>query len=188
MSRPLAKTSVRILVAASLLTFLGCSSLPTAPKSNLATGHTAVSEKVIGQTGELPEDTPPLAPVSTTVQINGLTGGVVHAGAFSVVIPPAAFVGTAQITVTQPDPGKLECDLGISPPSKNHFTLPVILTANCGGLLDKQLLSFSYISWFNPATGQWQKVAGSSVDVAGLSVRAPLWHFSQYRVEGRASW
>ena len=75
----------------------------------------------------------------------------------------------------------------LSPASANQFRLPVLLVAN-GSKLDLSLLKVSRISWYNPSTAKWEPVPGSSVDLLNLTVQAPLWHFSQYRVEGKGGW
>ena len=166
----------------------GCSQLPTAPPtapivSDAATISTdAAPSEILGL---------PLlgtAPKTSTRTI-GLLGGVVAAGNFTVVIPAGALLTTARVTVTQPDPTRPVVDLHITPPSANKFLLPVLLIANAKPM-DRSLLSVAYLSYYNPSTGRWERVAGSKVDLLGLTVSAPLWHFSTYRVEsgGKAGW
>jgi len=124
---------------------------------------------------------------TSTKTISGLLGGTVSAGKFKVVIPPLALAGTATVTVTQSDLSKPVVELAITPASANRFRVPVTLIAQGSGL-DLRTLSASYISYFNPATGTWQRVLGSTVDLKLLTVQAPLWHFSTYRVESKAGW
>lgn len=176
----------------------GCSALPTAPTvtiNDAAQPGASPAMTYVADPAEPVAPTPDVAPlpkvvnaVSVSKTINGLLGGSVRAGDFTVVVPPGAFLGTATITVTQPDENALRTDLDISPASKNHFLTPVLLIADCNGKLDRKLLQISYISWFNPETEQWEKVPGCSVNLLNLTVQAPLWHFSSYRVDSKASW
>jgi hypothetical protein len=179
------------LIAAAVIA--GCSKLPTAPTlgANDAAPGAPSSMTYVADPAETPSGAPTSTdaqPISTSRDVNGLLGGVVRAGDFSVVVPPGAFFGTARITVTQPDGDALRTNLEISPASKNHFLLPVLLIADCRGKIDPRLISLSFISWFNPATQQWEQVPGCSVNVLNLTVQAPLWHFSSYRVDSKASW
>jgi hypothetical protein len=91
--------------------------------------------------------------------------------------------------MSQPDLAHPVVNLSISPATANKFLLPVLLTAKAKRL-DPALLSIACISYYNPATGQWERVAGTSVSVLNLTVTAPLWHFSTYRVStgGKAGW
>lgn len=172
----------------ALLLFLtgslaGCSNLPTEPAAPPSGGFSA-------QTSGPSEALSLLGSTSyTTTKTVGLLGGIVSAGNFSLVVPPGALTTTAQITVSQPDPAHPVVNLSIAPASANRFLLPVVLTANASSM-NPSLLSVAYMSWYDPSTGKWVKVAGSSVSLATLSVSAPLWHFSTYRVEsgGKAGW
>lgn len=129
------------------------------------------------------------AGLTSQVKINGLLGGTVTAGRMTVVVPPFAIAGTAVVTVTQPDTSALVVELNISPASLNHFALPVLLTMRAGGLISLDLLKGSRIERYDPVLGQWVPVAGSVVSVAGLTLQAPLWHFSTYRATGgKAGW
>ena len=126
---------------------------------------------------------------TTSTQQVGPLGGTVSAGNFKVVIPPGALTTTATIRVSQPDPAKPVVNLSISPASANKFLLPVLLVADAAPM-DRSLLSVAYVGYYNPETGAWERVESSVVSVATLSVSAPLWHFSTYRVEsgGKAGW
>lgn len=177
--------------AVVLLAMVGCSQLPTAPKPDLASLSSetprATTSVPLNHDDGGPSQAPSAESVSATVPINGLLGGVVVAGDIKVVIPPTAIRGNVLVTVTQPDPNSLRCDLSVSPPSANRFLLPVMLVVD-GSSLPNDVLSVSTIQWFNPQTQKWQDVPGASVDLLDLTVQAPLWHFSQYRVDGRAGW
>jgi hypothetical protein len=175
----------RFAVAASLTLMLGsCSNLPNSPTSSSVEHSPAVSASPL-----MMIDVDASQSVSSSRVIHGVLGGVVSAGDFTVVIPPLAITGTATVTVKQPDASKPVVELSITPPTANKFRLPVLLVAKASrmSLVD---VSRAYISYFNPATQQWERVSGSSVSVADLMVSAPLSHFSQYRVEvgGKAGW
>jgi len=161
----------------------GCSNLPTEPAMPAPSGGAALNDGSSQTLNLLGSDS------YTTTKTIGLLGGIVSAGNFSLVVPPGALTTKATITVSQPDPSHPVVNLSISPASANKFLVPVVLTGNASKL-STSLLSVSYISWYNPATAKWEKVAGSSVSLATLSVSAPLWHFSTYRIEagGKAGW
>lgn len=163
---------------AAALAVSGCSQLPTAPDP--LTGRDSPAAPAAMTTTE--------SATSTRV-INGLLGGTVRAGDFTVVFPPLAFTGKATVTVSQPDLTSPVVDLHISPASANRFRVPVQLIARASKV-DPQLLSVTCLSYFNPSTNRWEPVAGSTVNVLSLTVQAPLWHFSRYRVEsgGKAGW
>jgi hypothetical protein len=171
---------------AVLLCAAGCSNLPTqptAPDTGPALSH-GESSQLLGLDGLLGGS----SQTTSTKQV-GLLGGVISAGNFKVVIPPLALTTTATITVSQPDPAKPVVNLSISPASANKFLLPVLLVADASPM-STSLLSVANIGYYNPQTGAWERVAGSLVNVGTLSVSAPLWHFSTYRVEsgGKAGW
>ncbi len=175
---------------AVLLTVAGCSNLPTKPSAAIESGSGATA------TGGAPEavlgldllDGDNNSTTSKTATI-GLLGGMVSVGNFTVVIPPAALTRTATVTVSQPDLARPVLNLSISPASANRFLLPVLLVADAKPM-NPSLLSVASIGYYNPATGQWETVVGSAVSVLNLTVTAPLWHFSTYRVQsgGKAGW
>jgi len=173
---------------AVLLSAAGCSNLPTQPTAPIESGTTALtddgSSQLLGLESLLGSSTQ-----TTTTKRIGILGGVVAAGDFKVVIPPGALLTPALITVSQPDPARPVVDLSITPASANKFLLPVLLVANASKM-QTSLLSVAYMGYYNPKTGAWERVDGSMVSVATLSVSAPLWHFSTYRVEsgGKAGW
>jgi hypothetical protein len=183
------RTRIAVL-ALGLMFAVGCSGLPTQPVPDQQT--TASEPLRTRQIDAIPEDVTPPPPttlvsgVTTTVRINGLLGGTVSAGKFTVIFPPAAFMGQATVTVSQPD-ANLVCNLDITPASKNRFLLPVLLVADASSL-PREVLSISTIQWWDPAKAKWVNVPGVSVNLLNLTVQAPLWHFSSYRVQGRAGW
>ena len=184
-------TSALSIALAATLFVVGCSSLPTSP----TTTRDGAAPSSFGFDPPQPEPTSDPAPalitsVSQSVFVRARIGGVVKAGDFSVIIPPLALKGDAIVTVRQPDPSKPEVQLSVTPETRNGFLLPVVLVADCSEHLDRSLLAVSYISWWDPAKDAWVRVPQCSVSVLGETVQAPLWHFSNYRVErdGRAGW
>lgn len=197
MFHPTRRFLVLVFTAIAVMIVAGCSSLPTQPPTGTTSDSRQASQALLGlgstdgSTTTSTTTTTSTGTVGATSSktINGLLGGTITAGKFTVIVPPAAFIGTATITVNQPDVTKLQVNLGISPASMNHFLLPVLLVADGSGM-NPQLLSVAFISWYNPATGQWVPVAGSSVSLLNLTVTAPLFHFSTYRVDtqSKAGW
>ncbi len=171
------------LALVGVLGLAGCSDLPMKPAE---IGSASSAATVAGGASAAARDAVSL---TTTRRIVGLIGGTVRAGDFTVVFPPGAISGTASVTVSQPDAARPVVELSITPASANRFRLPVLLVANAKSM-DRSLLAAAYISYFNPATGRWERVANSSVSIENLTVSAPLWHFSKYRVEsgGKAGW
>ncbi len=125
-------------------------------------------------------------PASTVTRIDGAVGGVARCGRFTVVVPPGAFRGSADVIVRVPDGTRLACDLEISPPSANGFARPVQLQMDALGALTSGSLVIGY---WDPAIRRWTRVPGSVHDLLTLKVSAPLWHFSRYGAcEGKAGW
>ena len=133
-------------------------------------------------------DVPALpGPTSGSKLINGLLGGTLQVGRFTLVVPPLAFSGSATIRINVPDASQMKVELNISPASANHFRLPVVLSSNVAGA-DTPLISKLETVWFDELAGVWRPVPGSAVNVTGLTVYAPLYHFSTYGVQGKAGW
>jgi len=177
------------LSLAILLAVAGCSDLPTKPPTALEDGSSAIA------TSEAPAEVLGLDLLgggsnSTTTKTKtiGILGGTVSVGNFTVIIPPAALLQTATVTVSQPDLAHPVVNLSISPASANRFLLPVLLVADVKPM-NPSLISIATIGYFNPATGKWETVA-STVSLLNLTVTAQLWHFSTYRVQagGKAGW
>lgn len=179
-------------VSIGLAAFLaaGCSELPTEPALDL-TGPAHVLSDRSPTSAAARSPVPPIATTasSATLRLNGTKGGSVSAGQFTVVVPPGAFAGQATITVSQPDPGDLRVDLGIWPASKNSFAVPVTLIARLSRVTEAQVAG-SQMRELDRSSGGWVAVSGQSVDAQAKTVRAPLAHFSSYRVEvpSRAGW
>ena len=169
---------------------LGCSQSPTAPIVDRGSASALTASPV----GDSPNLTPVVAPTTTTVAgatssktINPLLGGTVSAGQFKVIIPPAALRQVATVTVCQPRLDQRQVELSINPPSANGFLLPVLLVANCSDM-SPSLLKLQTIWWWNPSTMRWEAVLGVQIDLLGKTLTAPLWHFSTYKVGGKAGW
>lgn len=177
-------------VALAAVVFVaGCSSLPTSP-----TSAGGASSAVLGFEPPVADPVDDSAPapaqaVSASVYVRAVKGGTVRAGDFTVIVPPLALKGDAIITVRQPDVTRPEVELSITPEERNTFLLPVLLVADAQPM-DAALVSTSYISWWNPGAARWERCSASTVNLATISVQAPLWHFSKYRVEadGKAGW
>jgi hypothetical protein len=174
------------LVAAAGLFVAGCSSLPTSPADSVS-GTTPTGTDSLTTTEPAP--TTNVTSVSRSAFVRSSLGGTVVAGNFKLIIPPLALKGDAIVTVHQPDNTKPVVELSITPEERNGFLLPVMLVADAGPL-GADLVSTSYLSWWNPDAAAWERCTDTSVNVATVSVQAPLWHFSTYRVEreGKAGW
>ena len=179
------------LSLAVLLAVAGCSDLPTKPQLD---GSSATATDTAITTATAPAEVLGInlgggSTANSTTKTIGVLGGIVSVGNFTVVVPPAALLRTATITVTQPDLARPVVNLSISPASANRFLLPVLLVADARPM-NPSLLSIATIGYYNPTTGQWETVPGSAVSLLNLTVTAPLWHFSTYRVQGggKAGW
>ena len=187
--KPRAIAGAFSLVLAAGLFVAGCSSLPST--SNVTAPGVPDPEVVDTTAAPAPAPAPskPAVSVSRSMYLRAALGGVVHAGNFTVIVPPLALPDDAIVTVRQPDLTKPVVELSVTPEDRNNFRLPVILVADVSPM-DSPLVSVSYLSWWNPVASKWEPVDGSLVNVAGLKVQAPLMHFSTYRVEsnGKAGW
>jgi hypothetical protein len=173
------------LVLTALVLGAGCSNMPTGPRPGLDSAL-APDPSSAAPAGANPI---PIIPALGSKTIYGVLGGTVSAGDFTIVLPPLAVTGTATVTVFQPDRRKPVVELRISPASSNKFRAPVLLIANASPM-DVLNLQGASISWFNPATGKWEPMAASKVNLDSRTVLCPLSHFSTYRVEsgGKAGW
>lgn len=174
------------LVVAAGLFVAGCSSIPTSPSASPSGGTPAGTDSL---QAPAPDASLPVTSKSRSSFVRAGLGGTVAAGNFRVIVPAGALSGDAIITVRQPDVTKPEVELSITPEERNTFLLPVLLVADAQPM-DAALVSTSYISWWNPGAARWERCSASAVNLATISVQAPLWHFSKYRVEadGKAGW
>ncbi len=189
-TRHLLRVAATILTAALLAS---CSRSPLAPEAPVHSGATATAiaptlwNDGSSDTTSVPAPLPSTPSASSSRLIDPLIGGVVSAGQFKVVVPPGALRQRATITVHQPDLGRPEVQLEISPPSANGFLVPVMLIADCKSM-PLNILKIQTIWWWNPEAQRWDAVVSAQVNLLGRSVSAPLWHFSTYKVGGKAGW
>ena len=129
-----------------------------------------------------------LAPAASTRAIDGALGGVVSAGRFTVIVPPGAFLGTGHVTISVPDPNRLECEMSIDPAERNGFSIPVTLSVNAVGAVTANPFSLC-LGWWDPVQRKWVPVSGSAEDNLTLRLSAPLYHFSKYGCfDSKAGW
>lgn len=142
--------------------------------------------------GVLPPVLAPIGAVADTL-IRSLaivdgSGGTVSNGKVTIVVPPGAVRGNAEVKVVVASNTALSCHLEINPPEANGFEVPVTLRINASGQPHVERLG---IAWFNPQTREWEPI-DSRADVATGIVEAELPHFSEYRVQevlkSKAGW
>jgi hypothetical protein len=182
------------LLAFAFATLAGCSQSPTAPMTARQPAGAASMSPEPG-----PDSPPTITPTTgpdPTVQPAGaessrwlipVLGGTVSAGQFRVVVPPGALRQRALVTVRQPRLDQRVVELEVSPASANGFLVPVLLVADCSDM-DPQLLSLQTIWWWNPTAQRWDAVLNVQLNLLGRTLTAPLWHFSTYKVGGKAGW
>ncbi len=165
-------------ILAALLLFVGCSTSPLSPEQQSGQNQ-ALSANPMAETSGLLSSTAKV--VSGTV--NGLLGGVIRNGDWTVTIPAGSFSGVGIVTVTVPDAGVRSCELSIFPSLLNTFLVPVTLSCRLQStdeVRDYQMM------WWDPGTKTW-KVIPSTTSAATMTCDAPLPHFSTYSC-GKAGW
>jgi hypothetical protein len=128
--------------------------------------------------------------VVKVLNVVGSIGGTLTNARWKVVIPPNAIDGTASVALGVASATSPDCQLEITPATKNHFSVPVTLTVDCRSVASDQLRNY-VIYWYDPGTRKWVQVSGSRADLVAKTVSAPLSHFSQYAVGpagGRSGW
>ncbi len=182
------RSTIILAIIAILLASLalGCGRAPTEPGSG-AVPTTALSTNI--ESGSLSLVGGLLQLIVRTLNLIGSLGGTLTNGRWRVDVPPDAIEGTAVITLAVPSLSSSTCQLEISPASKNSFSVPATLTADCRGVPESELRSY-VIFWFDPNTKVWVPVSGSRVDLTTKTVSAPLLHFSTYSVGsyGKSGW
>lgn len=189
-----------LMGAVLIVATFGCGHAPTAPTaSSLSDSGVAASPGSASQSSGLISTVGStlggvvgglVKLVVRTLDVVGRVGGSLTNGLWRVDVPAGAIDGNATISISVAGSGSSECDLGITPADKNHFATPVTLTFDCRNVPADQLASY-VVFWFNPSTGGWEPVAGSTVDLNHKTVSAPLQHFSRYSVapaDGKAGW
>lgn len=177
------------LALMALIAGVGCSSLPTGPKPDVAPdGASTGGAETAGTAGANP--TPILFESATSSKpIYGVLGGRVSAGNFTVILPPSAVSSVVTVTVTQPDVSKPVVSLHITPASANKFKTPVTLVVDASRMSTDRLARAT-LTWHDPETGNWVPMSGCAVDLERRTIQAPLQHFSEYAiaVDGKAGW
>src|SRR5436853_7689067 len=136
-----------------LIVLAGCSSAPLSP------------EQPSGQSPALSVDpSPPGSGLSTTSRIvsgtvNGLMGGVLKNGDWTVRIPAGAFSGIGVVTVTVPDPGVRSCDLHIAPSTLNAFRVPVTLSSRLHSAYEVQDYQ---MQWWDTDAKEWKVIPSTT--------------------------
>ncbi len=190
------RIGVPVLAGVLAIGLFGCGHAPTAPMLDASTSAVTKSGAVasslaptpgpVGQPGTDPGMTGPSdvidAPTAISMQsmtsVNGMAGRSLSLGHVRLIVPNHSYRGKADISISEPDPSRLEVHLAITPASKNHFSQPITLifdAAGCGE--DCRLMQ---IQWFDPAQNLWVPIE-SSVDIAAGTISAQLPHFSKYR-------
>lgn len=195
------------LLVAMVTGLAGCGAMTTAPISNPSSSTVTVDPApsgttTVNSTGSISTSTNGLLGavgslfgtviglVVRVVNVVGSLGGSLTNGRWRVDIPANAIDGTASVGLGVRSSTSADCQLEIAPVTKNHFSVPVRLTADCRSVPNSALAGY-VIFWFDPATGKWVPVAGSKVDLVNKTVSAPLLHFSKYSVgpaDGKAGW
>jgi hypothetical protein len=205
-------TLKRLVAAASLLLLLtGCNGAFTLPlatertsqpepapaagpeilvveASNTTTYRTADGATVVSD---------PMVDRSLTVtgSIDGKYGGRLRCGRFVLVVPPGAWGGKGDVTMTMPDTTVMVVDLGIYPTKLSPFVAPVelcLVTEDLAVSVDGLAMY-----WWDPAASDWkaQTVDKDLTDNPELILNQSytkgmvieLQHFSRYS-GGKAGW
>jgi len=180
--------SLIALTGLAAFTLVGCSELPTAPRSEEAAQASTSNPLPASATASISsivDDVTGL--IVKTVELVGSVGASVTGGRWTVVLPPSAVDGNGSVTLATPSATSSICQLEITPADKNHFNVPATLRVDCRGVPIYRLARY-VILWHDPSTGAWVPVKGSGVDLAAGTVSAPLQHFSQYKVDTKAGW
>jgi len=181
--RSILGSRIRMLpTIAMLLVLAGCSSSLLSPEQPSGQTQGISSDPALPSSGAISGS------LSTTSQIvtgtvNGVVGGVLKNGDWTVKIPAGAFSGVGVVTVTVPDPGVRSCELSIVPSLLNSFQVPVTLSCRLQSTAEVQGYE---MEWWDPATRTWKTIP-STTSATTMSCDAPLPHFSTYRC-GKAGW
>lgn len=185
MSRSRTALAVTIMLL-SVAFAVGCGTAPTSPTATATAVSPAARSAAPASLLPSPLTQPVLDLLWKSVSIIGSLGGSLTDGLWRVNIPPGAIDGFATVSIGVPSLTATGCKLEINPVSANHFNQPVTLTIDCSTVPASELASWS-IYWYNPGTGIWERVPGSTVDLTRKTVSAPLWHFSTYGAGPTAS-
>lgn len=112
-------------------------------------------------------DAPTATTVNSTTTVNGAVGSSLNLGHVRVDIPKLAYRGKGDVTLTEPDPARLEIRVSISPVSKGRLRVPALITfdaAACGQ--DCRLLK---VQKYDSTGGVWVEIPGT-VDAANGTI------------------
>lgn len=214
-----------LMIPVVLLTMLnGCTDVPTAPETSgggtVSTPPAGPQVLKISAAGAVswvpmptanPTSTPIIIaedpvgggaaetdPLSVTARIDGAQGGTVVCGHFVAKIPPGAFEGVGDVTMSMRDRSLMIVDLEVSPSTLNGFAVPVELSLRTDGTTAD--LDSLDIYWWDPSADQWTAMAAQKstalepvpLDASQTTdtvegVRLLLNHFSKYAA-GKAGW
>jgi hypothetical protein len=183
-----------LAVAVAVAVISGCGRTPTsplvdAPASSSLTKPAATSTGIQPTPGPVtppttdpnPADAPD-APTATTVNsttnVNGASGKSLALGHVRLVVPKHAYRGKADITITEPDPTRLEARLAITPADKARFQVPLTLifdAAACGE--DCRMMQ---VVRFDSAANAWVEIP-SSVDAANGTLSASITQLGRFK-------
>ncbi len=119
-------------------------------------------------------------PVTQTIP--ALTGGVIAAGSYTLVVPANALSKDTAITLTPDNTGLVQCNLEPSGLMfKAPYTLAFDYTNTTGDPSSQGYDPTGELAcmWFDPSTSQWTQVRGQD-NVGALSYTATSDHFSYY--------
>lgn len=188
MKGPLAVLIVSLVLGSSL----GCSSLEEDPGTPMeATPHSSgpidqglldavpVVGPILDSVTGIGDQLGPLERVISAVSrlINGLLGGKVQNGRYTLEFKPGSFNGLLRISIVDLGRERPGCDLF---PEGVLFERPARLTVDLRGTpFDDGNVT---VYWFDPATREWVDVGGV-YSPATHSISTELEHFSTYAVD-----
>jgi hypothetical protein len=168
---------------AMLLIMAGCSSSPVSPEQPSGQVQGFPVDPAVSSSGVISTTLSATSQIVTGT-VNGLVGGVLKNGDWTVKIPAGAFSGIGVVTITVPDPSVRSCDLSIVPSMLNSFRVPV--TLSCRLQSTTEVATYE-IQWWDPGAKTWKSVP-STTSATTMSCDATLPHFSTYRCGGKAGW
>jgi|SRR5688572_7685734 len=121
--------------------------------------------------------------LTSSLSINGVIGGSLSCGRFTLTIPPGAFTGTGTVSMKMADTTLAFVDLNITPATLNNFKTPVPLAFDASGL---GLTDPITIYWYDSSRKRWVDLSARLDSKTGLPT-VYLRHFSPYGA-GKAGW
>lgn len=183
-----------LAVAVAVAVISGCGRTPTSPLVDSPASSSLTKPGAAGAgvqptpgpvtpptTDPVPADAPD-APTATTVNattnVNGATGKSLSLGHVRLLVPKHAYRGKADITITEPDPARLEAHLTISPADKNRFFQPVVLTFDAAAVGED--CRMMQVLQFDSAKNAWVEIP-STVDELNGTISAPLLRLGKFK-------